>query len=471
MYIKLHRLGARRSDTDIEPSCGVMDIMHRGRVKYRIVTDCGLTPTKDKDPDVPQWRGPDLTFFEDGKSIDLIRLTHVHGDHVGLVPALVPYLDRKAKVMLTKTSADLLYPVLLDGYRINERRRSAKPFTEAQMNDILRRQKVIMRPGEVEIFPGITDYIQPEGHIGGACSFTTRVRKCVIHNSGDRCSHDQPMVRGAAMLPKAWRPRVISCSDCTYGADPTSDGRNWQAEMERLTRICRDTMDRGGVALVHTFGIHRAAAIAHELQRRGLTRNGRVHLDGSCRNFTARASQNRHWSPGDTDITTNEVMMVDNRGRNELLADSQRGLTVITTPGMGGPGGAATWWRRHVMTSSLSTMIYTGYTAPGTDGDKVISADHDRRVAFEKPVLDFEVEDRGRTHTETYPLLCQVAQVRLSGHDSQSMILDWFRDYSPEVAVLNHGSKLALETLEAKLGGDILRLIRADLQQTVEVEA
>lgn len=469
--IRLHRLGRHQGTNDIEPSAGVMDILDQGAVKYRLVTDFGTIPKNDSIAAKRSFSGPEMSLFDDGIKVDAVQITHVHGDHVGFLPAIVPYLKPNARIFMTRPSAAMVEPIFADSLRINEMRGGSLPFNKHQLVEALNRISIIYQPGEIEMLSGLREYVHPEGHINGACSFTTRVGKLNIHYSGDRCTHDQPGIRGAELLPKAWWPNIVAGSDCTYGADPDSDLRHWPLEVEHGFDLARETLRHGSPALFFCFSIHRGGSIAHELERLGLHKVGKIFLDGGCRRFTKIAqSIEGHWSNCDTPLIINQVRTVNHpRDRDKILIYKK--AAIIATPGMGGPGGIGTWWRRQIMPNPDAAMIFTGYVAPGTDGEKILQGAAERALTGKIPHLTFTVEDEdGQPYTEIIPLRCKVLQIRAGGHSPRLEILEWFKIYNPEVAVLNHGSSAALASIEQSLRGDIKHLIRSDLQSMVELD-
>lgn len=451
--LRLHRLGRHPGGEGLEPSCGAMDVVQGSRVVSRVVTDCGMIPRG------PQgWLAPDLSLLDDGVGIDAVRITHVHGDHVGYLPALLPYLKRSARVFMTKASAAFMEHVLTDGLRVNERRGTPVPFDMHAVQEILGRIETIARPGEVEIVPGYMDYVQPEGHVHGACSFTTRVNGRNVHYAGDRCEHDLPGVLGARPLPEEWRPHVIAVSDCTYGADPGSDTRDWNEEMARGARIAEAAASAGGVALCCTFTLHRAGAFAHELNRLAFTRRHSVFLEGSCAKLAEMANGHGSWSGRERPFALGRAAVFEgNRDRHRTR--ERGGCAVLTGPGMGGPGGRASWWIERILPDPDSALIFTGYCAPGSDGRRILDA-----VAA--GATEIAVGD-GPT---VVPILARVAQVRLGAHDGRRKILDWFRSYRPDAAVLTHGSPEALASIESELAGEGTTLVRSDLSPTFEID-
>ncbi len=466
-----HRLGRHNGSVNLEASRGVWDIGKKSKIERRIVTDWGQIPNQPANGDENPMDASGTSFFDDGIKIDAVRITHAHYDHIGLLPALAPFLKPNARVFVTRPTAAMLEHIFTDSLKINELKGKQLPFTEDQFFEIMNRLAVIDHPGEIEILPGIIDYVHPEGHIKGACSFTTKISKRLVHYSGDRCSHNQPSVNGAKLLPKKWWPDIIAGSDCTSGADPDSNLRNRQSEMDKAIKLGMKIVRSGAPAFYPAFSIGRGGDIAHELEQNGLSDFGRIFLDGGCRKMTEIAqSPDGQWCDNDQPLSIRTVRMVENqRYREKVLAYGK--AAIIAPPGMGGPGGIGPWWRRYIMPNPEAAIIFTGYIAPGTDGDKIITAARERDAGGSIPHLAFTVQNYDDPpYTETLPLRCKVLQVRASGHNPQMEITKWFKTYNPEVAILNHGSPAALANVEQSLQGDIKHIVRSDLEPTVEID-
>jgi len=472
MRIRLSRLGPRLGAYDIEPSCGVLDILEGSRVAKRIVTDCGLIPRTVKafSKDLP-YHAPDFSFFDDGVPIDAVRLTHAHTDHIGLVPRLARYMAPHARVWMTRPTYACSLPVFEEGLRLSGMRATEPPFDYGEMIDVVSRASVIDKPGEVEILPGITDLVWPRGHINGACSFTTRLGRAHIHYAGDGCEHDQPGVKGALLHPAEWRPHVIAGSDSTYGADRNSDARSWKDEMDKGYDACANAVKAGHPAIWFTFALHRAGALAHEMARRGLPDLAPVFLDGSAKSFARiMMSSEGRWCKEDTPLLLNGITMVNSRERDEIAG--LKGYTVITPPGMGGPGGLASHWRRIALPDPNAVVIFTGFVAPGTDGDLILRKAEERDFEEKEVSAEFGIEDSvtGEVMVETIPIRARVIQIRTGSHDSRGKVLDWYGRMRPEVAVLSHGSRKALSSLEGDLSSAVRHVFRADRVRTIELD-
>jgi Cft2 family RNA processing exonuclease len=192
--IRAHRLGRHASESSIEVSCGLLDIMDGDTVIRRVMTDCGLASHTDASGKKVDFT-PDFSILQDGKKIDAVRLTHMHLDHAGSAPLIVPYLAPDARVFVTKTSAAMMPTVLKETLKIAEKRGQQPLYDESAYLALMNRVTMIERPGEIEIAKGFMDYVHPAGHMPGACSFTTRIGNVHLHYAGDRCTHDQPGTR------------------------------------------------------------------------------------------------------------------------------------------------------------------------------------------------------------------------------------------------------------------------------------
>lgn len=474
--LRFYRLGTRSTPTTIEPSCGIMDIINGSTIEQRVMTDCGLIPRFKAKKGEKRYHAPvpENSVLQDGRKIDVVRISHDHGDHFANLPAFSRYFAPHARIWMPRPSAIMAKPILEEAIKIAGKTNSPPPYDTFEFWDVLERIQVIERPGEQEIIPGFVDFVNGEGHINGACSFTTCIRGVNVLCSSDRCGHDQPGVLGAKLLPfPKWKPRVIASSDCTYGADRDSDRRTWAEEMDKGFDACMSAIKLGQPALWFTFALHRGGALAHEMARRGLTESGAVYLDGSVRNFTKlMMGEWGSWCELDQPLNLGGVVFVKSKAMREQILGSG-GYAVIAPPGMGGPGGIGSWWRRDVLPNPDAVAVFTGYVAQGSDGAEIIAAAKRRDETGEEVSVTFEVEDPENpllTTTETIPIRCKVVQIRTGSHDPRGKILSWFRGYRPEVAMLNHASEAALDSLEGDLRGDIPHLFRADRNPVIEIE-
>jgi len=467
--IRLRRLGRHVGTTDIEPSCGVLDVLDGTTVQKRVVVDCGAG--LHRLGGVTGVRGPDLSLFQDGRLIDAVLLTHAHHDHMGCLPALAPFLAPDAGIWMTKPTAAALRVIWRGEIDSTRPLDGPKPYTKVQVQEALRRIRTFDHAGEHQLPAGLFVWVHPAGHISGACSYTVRAGRRLVHYSGDRCDHDQPGVLGCPSLPDEWRPDVVAGSDCTYGAD-VSVKADWRSEMDRCVEVCREALRDGRRALLYTFALHRAGVIAHELQREGLCRIGQVYVDGSAGDYARLFTDRRHfWCDRDRPFVIDEVGLIHDRSQRERICAASGGCVIIAPPGMGGPGGSGTWWRREFLPDPDAVTAFTGYVAAGTDGDIILRAEAERLASGTVQRAVFRETDRsGKVRTVSLPLRCRLEHFRLGGHNDRQGTMQWFRDTGPEIAVLSHGSVGALTQIQAELAGSGIRLVRADLQPELELD-
>ncbi len=468
--IRLQRLGRHSDRADLEVSCAILDVMQGADIELRVIVDCGAYTEHEGDNE--RIVGPDLTPLKDGRRIDAVLVTHAHHDHMGCLPALVPFLAADAKFHMTLPTAMAIrhtYRMELDSR--SRKQPQVKPYSPAHVREVERRIREILTAGEHFVTSGQTAWVWPAGHISGACSFTLPIGGKLVHFTGDRCDHDQPGVLGAPALPDAWRPQIVAGSDCTYGG-ATVGQPNWRSEMDRAAELCSRALADDRRVMFYAFSLHRGGALAHELQRLGLAEDYLVYLDGSAAAFAKMFTTGRHsWCDRDRPFIIDRVNLIDDRRYRERVRDQSGGYVIIAPPGMGGPGGIGTWWRRELLADPDAVVAFTGYVAAGTDGEKILQAAAEREANGGVPRITFrETDIRGRDIDVTLPLRCQVEHFRLGGHNDRAGTVQWFRDVRPEIAVLSHGSPDSLASVEAELKGSIGRLVRADLEPVVEID-
>lgn len=467
--LRLHRLGRHDASTDIEPSCGVLEILDGATVETRIVVDCGagIRHVAGKE----SLRIPDLALFQDGRPIDSVWLTHAHHDHMGCLPALIPYLAPDACVYMTRPTAAAMRRMYRTELDAKTPVGAPKPYTQAQVRETLQRIREIGSVGRHELLPGLPVWVHPAGHISGACSYTALIGQSRVHYSGDRCDHDQPGVLGCPGLPDDWRPDIVAGSDCTYGHDQALKA-DWRSEMDRTAEVCREALERGERVLLYTFALHRAGAIAHELQRLGIADIGPVFIDGSAGDYARLFADSRyHWCDRDRPFVIDRIGLITDRRDRESIRLSPGGYVIIAPPGMGGPGGIGSWWRREFLPDPDAVVAFTGYVAPGTDGEIVLRAAEERaRTGQVQRAVFHEKDRRGQKQRVSLAVKCRIEHFRLGGHNDRQRTIQWFRDMAPKTAVLSHGCLGSLSSVEAELSGSIGRLIRADLEPTVEID-
>ncbi|MDD5251084.1 MAG: MBL fold metallo-hydrolase [Patescibacteria group bacterium] len=450
--LRLHRLGRHTGRNEIEPSCGLLDVVNRGgSIARRIVVDCGSVI--DRRGSEETFRTPDFSAFGDGRKIGSVYLTHAHNDHVGGLPGLAPHLAPDALIYATTPTVQVLEYLLDREIETwdSDTDSLAKPYGRRDVIDVLSRLQAIERPGQHEI-GGLDTWVQPTGHIGGACSFTFRIDGCNVLYTGDVCDHDQPSILGAVPTPDEWRPDVVPGTDCTYGATE-AEPPNWRAEMDRLADKCDETLRRGGKMLIYVFSLHRGGTVAGELARRGITQSGQVFLDGTAARLAPMMTDPSYsWCNRDRQVSLKGVKLIEDRQMRQIVAESVRSLIAIVPPGMGGPGGCGTWWRQRFLPVPGATVAFTGYVAEGTDGDKILKAAKLRDELGRNPDVTFSQRHSQReTVVRTMSLRCDVEHYRLGGHNGRRRTIDGIHGLGAEVVVVSHGSPAALDSVTAEL--------------------
>ena len=289
-----------------------------------ILIDCGLE------------QGPDLYENQDipvsPSTIDYVLLTHAHIDHSGKLPLLVKN-GFKGDIVSTFASADLCSIMLRDSahiqvaeaeWRNRKARRSGGPMYEP-LYDMQDAQNTIMLLAPVDynqriqLCEGIDVRFTDIGHLlGSACIeiwiHENGVEKKIVF-SGDVGNIDQPLIRD---------PQNVSDADYLV-IESTYGDRIHAAEkpdyIGELTRILRETFERGGNVVIPSFAVGRTQELLYffrEIKEKNLLpeySNFEVYVDSPLAIDATTVFQKNTRSCFDE-----EAMALINQGINPLLS-------------------------------------------------------------------------------------------------------------------------------------------------------
>ena len=258
--MKLTFLGATH---EVTGSCSLLEVAGK-----QILIDCGMEQGADiyENQDLPMAPG----------ELDAILLTHAHIDHSGMIPAMVAK-GFQGPVYMTEATAKLCNIMLKDSAHIQEseaewKNRKAKRsgaalveplYTVAHAEQTLRQVRTCSYEKPVTLFPGITATFRDAGHLLGSSSIYLEleeagIRKSIVF-SGDLGNHTRPLIRDPQPADYADYAVIESTyGDRLHGARPDY--------VSQLTRILRDTFDRGGNLVVPCFAVGRTQEMLYLLR-------------------------------------------------------------------------------------------------------------------------------------------------------------------------------------------------------------
>lgn len=465
----------------IGQSCYTFDI-RAGGMLYRGMCDCGSDieaeiEIKIDAADIPENAdfaklGPDFSLLEDGKQIDFLIITHQHHDHIGFIARLrvfdqlriaegkQPLLAPHFKIWASPQAKEIISFTLHEG----EKNEQHSLFDTAY---ILNRLHAFPKPGEYEVMPGLWVFVIEAGHIPGALSLAIRMENGeIIFISGDKCKHDQPVVKGAPSFmdwPMHWWPTQILGTDLTYGASRTT---SFESEVERLIEKVALSHAEGKNIFIAALRIGRAQNVALWLsQALWIGRSGKdripLWLDGRIAQFYGILRNNR-WSERDAALPRlgeeSGLFPIDGREHREKLLKESGPHVILATGGMMDNGPIRQYMRRFLANKN-SCFFATSWLSPLSDGYALSQLSKERRELPDKEYfLELDFEDGAR---ECVPFLADFDQFNVGSHDSPKESLQYILDLaylrisrgmSPLRRIcLTHGTQRTMEAIKKQL--------------------
>jgi metallo-beta-lactamase family protein len=425
----------------------------------RILVDCGMFQGgHELEEDNAEPFG-----FEAG-AVDFLLLTHAHLDHCGRIPLLVRR-GFTGEIITTAASRELSRIVLLDSARLHEeeaKRRARKAghrkgerepplYDELDaLNSFERFGRTAVYGQRIELAHGIAAIFFDAGHILGSASIllelTEKERTRRILFSGDIGAGGRPLLNDP--FPPSGADAVVM--ESTYG---DRDHRPLEASVDELYAAIRDTLARGGNAIVPTFALERTQELLFYLgdgMRKGaLPSSLQVFLDSpmaisatevfrrhpECFNPAfARLSQRRRDPFG-----LPNLHFVREAAESAGLNRIRSGALIMAGSGMC-TGGRIRHHLRHNLSHADCSIVFVGFAAKGTLARQIIDG------AAEVRVLGQDVPVRARIHTIN----------GFSAHADRSELIAWHeRTGKPDVTFLVHGETGPMEALAGALDGRV----------------
>lgn len=215
----------------------------------------------------------------DEAQIDYVLLTHAHVDHSGMLPLLYARGFR-GQIFMTDATADLCSIMLRDCAHIQMqeaewKNRKAKRhagiseiepiYTMEDADGVIKRIVPCHYDSLIELCPGIKIRFTDIGHLLGSSSIEVWLSENGIEKklvfSGDIGNYDQPLIKD----PKKTEEADYVIMESTYGDRLHGERRlDYVAE---LTRILKDTFDKGGNVVIPSFAVGRTQEMLYFLRK------------------------------------------------------------------------------------------------------------------------------------------------------------------------------------------------------------
>lgn len=428
--------------------------------KYGILMDSGIRQGSNKDP------LPDFRMLQELGGVDAVLISHAHMDHIGALP-LVSHAWPDARIYMTPMTMDLTRVLLLDSLKIMTQREEEIPiYGEAEVLAMMDRIMPLHYEMEREIFPDIQVTFYPAGHIAGAACIYMKTPEGTVFYSGDYASFAQKTIEGLRI--RRLRPDLC-ITESTYGDRLHS---NRQVEENRLIRLTKETLEKGGKVLIPSFALGRAQEVILLLRqgiREGVIPKAPVYVDGMVREICrvyrlhpmylqgklARAIQK-----GNDPFYSDEVQPVKPLENRDMLIDKPGPAVFVASSGMLSGGPSVSYAKKIAMMEN-GLILITGYQDEEAPGRKLLN-------------LADAAEDEDRIlqiDGQAIPVRARVEKVGLSAHGDQQEILNLLSVLSPRDVFLVHGDPSAINELAPRVTGEHLRNVYIpESGEVIEVE-
>jgi len=430
----------------------------------KIVVDCGLYQGKAQEE-----RENYGDFPYNVNDIDYMLLTHAHIDHSGRIPKM--YIDGyRGPVYAHKATCDLCAIMLPDSGHIQEtenewrnkkRTREGKPalpplYTAKDAIDCLEIFKPVAYDEIIKLDENISVRFNDAGHMLGSSIIEVWVneegetKKIVF--TGDLGNNDLPLLDSPTMIESA----DYLVMESTYGGRFHNKNED---KAELFLDIVSETLDKGGNVVIPSFAVGRTQEIVYEINKLREKRNDEefekkykklmsapVYVDSPLAiSATEVFRQN-------TELFEEEVREEIKRGDNPLefpglrftrTADESRALNenpephiVISASGMCEVG-RIKHHLKHNLWDPKNTILFVGYQAPGTLGEKIVSGEKKVKIFGEEIAINARIE-----YIEGY-----------SGHADQEWLLNFIYSFitKPKHIFLVHGEPEGQKVLKQKI--------------------
>lgn len=417
---------------------------------YRILLDCGMFQGSRKEADT---KNRQLGF--DPAILHAVVLSHAHIDHSGLLPMLAK-LGYRGGVHATPATRDLCAIMLMDSAHIQEKDAEwlskkdmtfVPPLYSAEdAQEIMRRFMSVPYEMRFMLVPGVYVTFHDAGHVLGSAMIELEIdergRRRRLLFSGDIGRKNMPI------LNDPWQPHAadIVLMESTYG-----DRDHDPIEMmeEKLARIVRETVERGGKIIIPTFALERAQEVIFALKRLemrnaipdvpvfvdspltvNITEVFRLHVEAFDPHFQATMRE-----AGDPFQLRNIKYI---RALNESMAiNTHRGPAIIISASGMCEYGRVVHHLKNNCENPKNTILIIGFQAKNTLG---------RRIVERQPAIKiFGIKRELR------------AQVKImnefSAHAGRSELIEFgkrFKDTAERV-ILVHGEPTSLASLKTAL--------------------
>lgn len=408
--------------------------------------DCGLFQGF-KHLRLRNWAHPGF----DAGGLASVVLTHAHLDHSGYLPILCRE-GYGGWIHATPATRDLCRHLLPDSGFIQEkdaaranrygytRHHPARPlYTQADAQRSLHQFQTHAFGQRFELGRNVVATFSRAGHIPGAASILVEYGRLRVLFSGDLGQNN------SATMPPPDRPPSADyvVIESTYG----DKLRSTEDPEERLADVIRETVGRGGTVIVPAFAVGRTQLLLHHLCR--LMQSDRiprvpVFLDSplgiNATEVFADHPDDHRLSRAEAEAACALPRYVHDPEFSRRLDHDPMPKIIIAGSGMA-TGGRVLHHLKVYLADARHTVLFSGYQAGGTRGEKLINGAEDIRI-----------------HGQDWPVRARIENLdMLSAHADRNELIDWLGQLprAPKTIFVVHGESQASASLVETIAQDL----------------
>lgn len=455
--MKINFIGGTKTLTG---SCYLLDIAGN-----KVLLDCGQFQG-GKNTDALNYEG----FPFNPSEIDTLILSHAHIDHSGRIPLLVKE-GFKGDIYCTDATGDLAGILLRDSGYIHEKdaefinkknKRAGKPmieplYTYEDAEKAMPYFKTVLYDQTIDINPAIKLRFRDAGHILGSAIVELwlkedgKTTKLVF--SGDLGYKHRPILKDPVMIEET----DYLMMETTYGNRFHSD---MSKSFDHFIDIIVKTFKRGGTSIIPAFAVGRTQELIYEMAKYSAVCTGevkdvldklQVYVDSPLatsateifkRNAQVFDEETREIIlKGKNPLDFKNLKFTKSTEESRLLNEDRSPKVIISASGMC-DAGRIKHHLKHNAWDSRNSIIFVGYQAKGSLGDRIKSGEKDVVIHGEPVHINAQIH----------------ALDGFSGHADQGDLLEWLGGFKkePKKIFFVHGEEEAKEAfvkvVKAKFG-------------------
>lgn len=345
----------------------------------------------------------------DVQKVSTVFLSHAHLDHCGALP-LLNHKGLNATIycnIMTKTTSALL---LKDSFHIELLENQAPGYSRDNIRNVLGSMQMTAYDKKYDLGDIKFSYIYA-GHIPGSASILCEYEGKRIMYSGDINSTDTELMKGAKYNMKV----DVLLLETTYG---DRDHPDRQAQVKDFLQTVRNTINRGGTAIIPAFAVGRSQEIALMLAKQKW--NVPIYMDGMAKKISNFYLKKEGYirNAAKFEAAMRNITYVKKRKDRRYIAKEP--CIIITTSGML-DGGPVIDYISAIYHDPRSSILLTGYQADETNGRLLL--------------------DEGKVYLDGVRIKVrpEVKKYDFSAHSGQKQLIEMVESMRPKHLILEHG--------------------------------